>query len=354
MSYYNSMSASVQKHTKVPSFCSKAKNKAQTIELTWDGSKYTTTLTDTNGVLSNYTFSSNMSGLTFSVSGKKLTISSKTAPTGTVAITANKKNSQRKGLIVWSDGKYVPGEGIQDIVTYAQEVNDPVKGFVNLKVSYGSAKIIKTSEDGKVSGISFHISGNGVDKTMQTNSKGEIQIDNLVPGVYTVTEQSYDKYNPQEARRVTVVSGQVATVTFNNTLKRGDLQVIKSSEDNFVEGVTFHLYGTSLAGIAVDEYAVTNAKGIATFDDVLISGSSPYVVEEVNTAIRYVIPKAQNTPIKWNEVTTRSFTNILKKFAVTATKSDSEKGQPQGNATLPEQNTVFIKANSLLMNTTPI
>lgn len=348
MSYYNSMSASVQKHTKVPSFCSKASNKAQTIELTWDGSKYTTTLTDTNGVLSNYTFSSNMSGLTFSASGNKLTISSKTAPAGTVAITANKKNSQRKGLIVWSDGKYVPGVGIQDIVTYAQEVNDPVKGFVNLKVSYGSAKIVKTSEDSKVSGISFHISGNGVDKTVQTNSKGEIQIDNLVPGVYTVTEQSYDKYNPQETRRVTVVSGQVATVTFNNTLKRGDLQVIKSSEDNFVEGVTFHLYGTSLAGIAVDEYAVTNAKGIATFDDVLISGSSPYVVEEVNTAIRYVIPKAQNTPIKWNEVTTRSFTNILKKFAVTVTKSDSEKGQPQGNATLAGAKYGIYKGEQLI------
>lgn len=348
MSYYNSMSASVQKHTKVPSFCSKASNKAQTIELTWDGSKYTTTLTDTNGVLSNYTFSSNMSGLTFSVSGNKLTISSKTAPTGTVAITANKKNSQRKGLIVWSDGKYVPGVGIQDIVTYAQEVNDPVKGFVNLKVSYGSAKIVKTSEDGKVSGISFHISGNGVDKTVQTNSKGEIQIDNLVPGVYTVTEQSYDKYNPQETRRVTVVSGQIATVTFNNTLKRGDLQVIKSSEDNFVEGVTFHLYGTSLAGAAVDEYAVTNAKGIATFGDVLISGSSPYVVEEVNTAIRYVIPKAQNTPIKWNEVTTRSFTNILKKFAVTVTKSDSEKGQPQGNATLAGAKYGIYKGEQLI------
>ena len=43
------------------------------------------------------------------------------------------------------------------------------------------------------------------------------------------------------------------TVNFNNVLKRGNLQVIKSSEDNLVEGVKFHLYGTSLAGIAVDE-----------------------------------------------------------------------------------------------------
>ena len=63
-----------------------------------------------------------------------------------------------------------------------------------------------------------------------------------MPGVYTVTEQEYDRYEPQESRRVTVVAGQVATVNFNNTLKRGDIEVIKSSEDNFNEGVTFHLY----------------------------------------------------------------------------------------------------------------
>ena len=93
-------------------------------------------------------------------------------------------------------------------------------------------------------GITFRVQGNGVDKTVQTNSKGEIQIDNLMPGVYTVTEQEYDRYEPQESRRVTVVSGQTATVTFSNTLKRGDLKVIKSSEDNFIEGVTFHLFGT--------------------------------------------------------------------------------------------------------------
>ena len=148
----------------------------------------------------------------------------------------------------------------------------------------------------------------------------------LMPGVYTVTEMDYDKYEPQESRRVTVVSGQVSTVNFNNKLKRGDLQIIKSSEDNLNEGVTFHLYGTSLSGIAVDEYAVTDANGVATFEDVLISGSTPYTVEEVDTAVRYVIPKAQSAPINWNEVTNRSCLNILKKFSVTVTKSDAETG----------------------------
>ena len=41
-----------------------------------------------------------------------------------------------------------------------------------------------------------------------------------MPGVYTVTEMDYDKYEPQDSCRVTVVSGQVSTVNFNNKLKR--------------------------------------------------------------------------------------------------------------------------------------
>ena len=155
-----------------------------------------------------------------------------------------------------------------------------------------------------------------------------------MPGDYSVTEMSYDKYEPQESHHVTVVSGKIATVTFNNKLRRGDLKIIKSSEDNLNEGVTFHLYGTSLSGIAVDEYAVTDADGVAAFEDVLISGSTPYTVEEVDTAIRYVVPESQSAPIRWNEVTNRSFLNILKKFSVTVTKSDAETSTAQGDASL--------------------
>lgn len=50
--------------------------------------------------------------------------------------------------------------------------------------------------------------------------------------------------------------------------------------------------------------------------------------------IRYVVPANQTAPINWKEVTTRNFTNILKKFSVTVTKSDREEGTPQGDATL--------------------
>ena len=256
------------------------------------------------------------------------------APSKEFTITASKKNGVRRGVVVWSEGKHGQNSSVQDVVTYAQEVSDPVTGYVKMKVSYGSCQIVKTSEDGKVDGINFTISGNGVNQTVTTANGGKFQIDNLMPGVYTVTEQSIDKYVPQEVHRVTVVAGQVATVNFNNVLKRGNLQVIKSSEDNLVEGVKFHLYGTSLAGIAVDEYAVTDKNGVATFKDVLISGSTPYTLEEVDTAIRYVVPEKQTAPIQWKEVTNRDFTNILKKFSVTVTKSDREKGTAQGDAKL--------------------
>lgn len=332
MRYYNSIAASVQSHSKLPSFFAKSTGKAQSIELEWDGEKYAATLTDNNNVLSNYSFSAGTSGIRFSVNGNKLTITADEAPSDTVTITAQKKNSQRRGVITWTDGVYSPDGGIQDIVTYAQSVSDPVNGYLNIKVSYGSAKIVKTSEDGKVEGLSFTITGNGVNKTVKTGAGGVIQIDNLTPGVYTVTEQNYDKYEPQEVRRVTVVSGQVATVNFNNVLKRGDLVVTKTSEDGLNEGVTFHLSGTSLSGIAVDEYAVTDSSGKAYFNDVLIG--TGYVLEEVDTAIRYVIPDNQTAAVEWNKVTNKSFHNILKKWNVTVTKSDKDTGTPQGNASL--------------------
>lgn len=329
--YYDSIEDSVQKHTIVPSFMARSTSKAQTVELNWDGSCYSATLTDTNGVLGNYRFSANQTGVSFSVQGNVLTISTQNAPTGTLRVTAEKE-ALRKGVVVWSDGHYGPDGTMQDVVTYSATVSDPVTAFLNLKVSYGSAKIIKTSEDGRVDGITFTITGEGVNQTVTTDRNGEIRIDNLMPGVYTVTEQSYDKYVPQESHHVTVLAGQTATVSFNNVLRRGDLTVTKTSEDGLNQGVKFHLFGTSLSGLPVDEFAVTDENGVAAFKDVLIG--TGYTLEEMDTAIRYVVPNSQSAAVEWNSVTNKSFSNILKKFNVTVTKSDCETGTAQGDASL--------------------
>lgn len=330
-SYYNSMAASVQSHAEIPSFCARSIGSARSYELKYDGTRYTVTLTDTNGVLSNFSFSSSEPGISFSRSGNRLTITSDTPIAGDIRVSASKTNGVRSGVVVWTDGN--KGAGIQDVVTYGENVSDPVSAYLRLEMeALGTMHLVKTSEDGVVAGISFTISGNGITKTVTTGRDGTIDVSELMAGTYTVTEADIERYTPQTSQQVTIVGGQTSTVTFNNVLKRGALEVTKTSEDGFVEGVKFRLYGKSLSGLNVDEYAVTDSTGVAKFRNVLIGG--PYTIEEVDTAIRYVIPDPQSVSIQWNRVAERSFTNILKKFTVTVTKTDAETGTPQGDATL--------------------
>ncbi len=70
--------------------------------------------------------------------------------------------------------------------TYEVE-NEAGKGFYN-QAFRGNLKIVKTSSDGKVEGFSFRIVGDNYDKTFQTDANGEIFIENLRVGKYTVTE----------------------------------------------------------------------------------------------------------------------------------------------------------------------
>ena len=342
-SQYSAIESAVKRHTMLPSFFSSTAD-AGAYELKWDGEKYSATLTDTNGVLGDYTFSSSTAGLNFSVDGSQLTITSSQALKGSVTVKAEKISAQRSGVVVWTDG--VTGGGTQDFATYGTTVSDQMVGYLNLEVKTGNMKLIKTSEDGKVEGISFTITGEGYNATKTTNAAGEIDITDLNPGVYTVTEQSIDKYEPQATQRVTIVSGQTATVTFNNVLKRGSLEVTKTSEDGLAEGTTFHLSGTSLSGLPVDEYAVTDSTGVARFENVLIG--TGYVLEEVDTPIRYVVPEAQTATIEWNEVTDKTVNNILKKFRVTVTKSDVETGTPQGDGSLAGATYGLYKGDTLI------
>ena len=323
---YNWILSQMSKHYTIPSFAARSQSNADTYTLKYnpDTKKYSLTLEDTNNTLSDIKFSA--SGISVTRSGTKYTFTSDKMITSPVTVSAQKNVNLDCGeMLIW---------GCVGKQTMVSGASDPVYFYLKIDTeTYGTGQIKKTSEDGVVSGISFNISGNGVNKTVTTGTDGTVDVQ-LMPGVYTVTEQSIDRYEPQSVQRVTIVSGHTATVTFNNTLKRGSLEIIKNSEDNLVEGVKFHLYGTSLSGLPVDEYAVTDENGVARFENVLISGETPYTVEEVDTAIRYVVPESQTAPIEWEKVTSRSFTNILKKFNVTVTKSDAETGTAQGDASL--------------------
>ena len=344
--YYDAILSDMARHYTRPSFTAYTPGAAKTFELEYKNGKYTVTLTDSNNMLSDY-YVSVSGGVSASVSGNTLTLTSTKPINDAVTVKLNRRvysTNMSTGFLIWS----VPGkESVnQDMVSGVPADNDPVPSYLKVRTAAGSAKIVKVSEDGKVDGITFRIQGNGIDKTVKTANGGVIQVDNLRPGVYTVTEAEYDKYVPQETRRVTVVSGQVSTVTFNNVLKRGGLKVTKTAEDGLTEGMKFRLYGTSLAGIAVDEYAVTDKNGVAEFKDVLIG--SGYTLEEVGTPERYVVPEKQTDAVEWNKVTSKSFDNVLKKFSVTVTKSDSEKGLPQGDASLAGAKYGIYKGDQLI------
>ena len=323
---YDWILSQMASHYTIPSFAARNQNKADTYTLKYNPDKqnYSLTLTDTNNTLANLSLSA--SGIKVSRSGNQYTFTSDKMITSPITVSAQKAvNLDCDEMLIW---------GCVGKQTMVSGASDPVYFYFKLDTeTYGTGLIKKTSEDGVVSGIKFNISGNGVNQTVVTKADGTVDI-SLMPGVYTVTEQPIDRYEPQSVQRITIVSGHTSTVTFSNTLKRGSLEIIKSSEDNLVEGVKFHLYGTSLSGLPVDEYAVTDANGVARFENVLISGSAPYTVEEIDTATRYVIPAYQTAPIEWEKVTSRSFANILKKFNVTVTKSDSQTGTAQGDASL--------------------
>ena len=323
---YDWILSQMASHYIIPSFAARNQSKADTYTLKYnpDRKNYSLTLTDTNNTLANLSLSA--SGIKVSRSGNQYTFTSDKMITSPITVSAQKAvNLDCDEMLIW---------GCVGKQTMVSGASDPVYFYFKIDTeTYGTGLIKKTSEDGVVSGIKFNISGNGVNQTVVTKADGTVDI-SLMPGVYTVTEQPIDRYEPQSVQRITIVSGHTSTVTFSNTLKRGSLEIIKSSEDNLVEGVKFHLYGTSLSGLPVDEYAVTDANGVARFENVLISGATPYTVEEIDTAVRYVIPASQTAPIEWEKVTSRSFTNILKKFNVTVTKSDAEMGTAQGDASL--------------------
>lgn len=318
-SVYNAISKSLANYSTVPSFASAIASKAETYEMKYSDGKYTLTLTDSNNILSDFSFKTT-GGVSATVSGNKLTLTSSFPVNDAVTFNSAKSMPSvgNTTLIPYGDAT------LQDVITGVENDADPIRAYFKVKTSSGNLKLVKTSEDGNVANIEFTVKGDGYSKTVKTNSKGEFELTNLVPGNYIVTEVTDSKYETQKSQTVKVESGKTATVTFENVLKKGSLEVVKTIEDNFNEEVEFHLYGTSLSGASIDLYATTNADGVAKFENVLVSGDKPYTLEEVNTADRYVVPKTQRVVIEWNKVTKKEVENKIIRGSIKGLKIDNE------------------------------
>ncbi len=262
LAWYDAIVSGVRSHTVIPGFTSRSAGTAGTVDLTWDGSAYSAVLTDENGVLSQFAFSSGTEGITFAVNGNELTVSSRTAPSGEVLVTAE-KGQQRSGVLTWSDGITSPSDGIQDVVTYAASVSDPVTAFFRIAVRYGDLRVVKTAEDGAVSGVRFRLSGTSssgtpVEEYAVTDASGTALFSGVPAGTgYTVEETDVpDRYAaPEAVTGVSVEPDRVTELSFGNALKKFRVTVVKTDAgtgtprgDASLAGAVYGLYrGEELA-----------------------------------------------------------------------------------------------------------
>lgn len=191
-------------HGVIPSFAVKYRNQlsdANAITLTWDGSQYTGTATDTNGVLSQYYFRTNISGVTVSQRRNVLTV------------TATKDAAAKLNGYISSDYGYsLDVEGTESVLLEPSNgssyqacaaltsLPDPVWAYIHFKVKIveekGSITVRKVDVTGSpLAGAELLLETSADGKTwaevgkITTDKTGVAKWDNLKIGAqYRITE----------------------------------------------------------------------------------------------------------------------------------------------------------------------
>lgn len=288
-SVYNAISKSLANYSIVPSFASAIASKAETYEMKYSDGKYTLTLTDSNSILSDFSFKTT-GGVSATVSGNKLTLTS-TSPVND-AVTFNSAKSMpdvgKTVLVPYGDAS------LQDVITGVENDADPIRAYFKVKTSSGNLKLVKTAEDGNVTNIEFTVNGDGYSKTAKTNSKGEFELTDLVPGKYTVTEHTPTEYAEQKSKTVNVESGKTATVSFSNVLKKWNLTVKKTdAETKSAQGdatLTGAVYGIYNDGKLIDKYT-TDKNGSFTISYYLCGDN--WTLKEIEPSEGYLLDETE-------------------------------------------------------------
>lgn len=288
-SVYNAISKSLANYSTVPSFASAIASKAEPYEMKYSDGKYTLTLTDSNSILSDFDFKTT-SGISVLKSGNKLTLTSTSPVNNAVTFNSAKLMPSVSGttLVPYGDAS------LQDVITGVENDADPIRAYFKVKTSSGNLKLVKTSEDGNVANIEFTIKGDGYSKTVKTNSKGEFELTDLVPGKYTVTEHTPTEYAEQKSKTVNVESGKTATVFFSNVLKKWNLTVTKTdAETKSAQGdatLAGAVYGIYNNGKLVDKYT-TDKNGSFTTSNYVCGDN--WTLKEIEPSEGYLLDETE-------------------------------------------------------------
>ena len=303
--WYREIVDAMQSATDIPSFAATSSRWCDTIELTKDSSgNYSASVTDSNGVLGDFNFSSNSgNGITFSQKGNTLTITA--TPEAAKNLNTEKTYSATgsaygvdpdEAVLCWYDstGKY------QSLASYTGTGLDPVRAYIKIKATVtedkGSLTINKTDADtGKaLAGVTYWLydaSGNKV-ADVTTGTDGMAVFSDLPLGSYTYQEISAPEgYVVDDTKYpITITTGTLnITETRTNTMAKGSLTVRKVDVTGSPLAGAELLLETSTDGKNWTEVSkiTTDKTGVAKWDDLKIGAQ--YRVTEVKAPAGYTL-----------------------------------------------------------------
>ena len=319
---YNALVDAIQAAKKIPSFTGTSVNSAPTITLTGEE----TAVTDSNGVLSNFSFTDE-NGARFYKSGNTLYI------TQTGDISESTVYKAARNLPSASDSTYriwyMSGSSYQTTVSLDTASAGSLNAYFKLKAAPrpGSIRLSKTTEDGKnLSGWKFGIYSDPactklVSGPHTTDSSGRISTAGLTAGTYYVKELGHtdsaigEMYYCSDAnpQKVTVTAGAAATVSFTNKQNTGGVKLVKTTNTGAnLDGWKIGLYMDSACTSAVTGSPfTTGADGTVT-----AAGLTPgtyYAREEASGDPYWVCDTSVKTvTVTANGTATVSFSNTHK------------------------------------------
>ena len=342
----------IMQHGTIPSFAVRYRNQlsdSNAIQLKWDGSQYTGTATDTNGVLSQYRFRANISGVTISQRRNVLTV------------TATKEaGAQLNGCVSSDYGYSLDVEGTESVLLEPSNgsnyqacaalttLPDPVWAYVHFKVNIveekGSLTINKVDADtgAALSGVTYRLfdaSGNKV-ADMTTGADGRAVFSDLPLGSYSYQEISAPEGYVVDSTRYTVTISTSAlhiTEQRTNALAKGSIEILKVDAETRqpLAGVVYRLFDANGSKIAD---GTTDGNGKVTFSDLK---PGKYAYQEISTVSGYLLDNtryefsltSENLHVK----VTRE--NMPTKGSLTIRKIDATGGPLAGAELLLEMST---------------
>lgn len=328
---YNALVDAIQATKKIPSFTGASVSSAPTITLTGEE----TSVTDSNGVLSNFSFPDG-NGAKFYKSGNTLYI------TQTGDISESTVYKAARNLPSASDSTYriwyMSGSSYQTTVSLDTASAGSLNAYFKLKAAPrpGSISLTKTTEDGKnLSGWKFGIYSDAactklVSGPHTTDSSGKIHVADLTAGTYYVEELGHtdsavgEMYycsgaNPQ---KVTVTAGAVATVSFTNKWNTGGVKIIKTMPDGgSTAGWKFEVYDSNHKLVGV----FTTGEDGTVFTDHLLPGT--YTVKEIipeDSPYTCDAPNPKTVEISAGQTAEVTFTNRMKPGEIRIQKTDTD------------------------------